>query len=164
MAEKLYMTLRMVFDVFFFTFLYIGGALTLEADYKSVITISGASIAGSAVLAYFRRDRDYKEIFFKSACASIVGLVMGAIITKRWEIDSTEYVVGVYFFASLLSIFIIKGLLTFTEQNAVGMVFTIFQKFLPSQNGTQLIKTEIAVTKDGETIQKTGEKENEGNT
>ncbi len=141
--------MKAVFDFVFLTTLYIGGVITLETDWRYALVISSASVAGSIVLAYYRRDRDYKEIFFKSACASILGLVVGAVVTKRWEIESVEYLIGTYFFASLLSIFFIKGLLSFVEQNAVGMIITIAQKFLP--NG-QLVKTQIAVTKEGDTV------------
>ncbi len=140
--------IKNLFDFCLLTSLYVGGILTLGTDWQYVLAISSASVAGSIVLAYFRRDRDYKEIFFKSACASILGLVVGAVSTKYYNIEATEYVIGVYFFASLLSIFFIKGLLSFVENNATQMVITVFQKFLPSG----VVKTSVAITKDGEAV------------
>jgi uncharacterized membrane protein YfcA len=159
--------IKTIFDFVFLTALYIGGIFTLNTDALYVVTIAGSSIAGSVVLAYYRRDRDYKEIFFKSACASICGLVVGAVITRWKEIDFIEYTIAIYFFASLLSLFFIKGLLAFAEQNASGMIVTIWQRVIGIQGdrgafprvipdgSSQVIKTEILVQKDGHTVDTT---------
>lgn len=119
--------MKFMADILLLTALYIGGAFALNTEVVYIATIALASISGSVVLAYFKRDRDRKEIFFKSAAAAMCGLVIGAIITRRYEITATEYVIGVYFFASLLSIFVIKGMLAFTEQNAADIVRNILQ-------------------------------------
>jgi uncharacterized membrane protein YfcA len=156
--------MKFIIDAMMLSLLYIGGVIALNTDLTYIVTIAGASIAGSVVLAYFRRDRDHREIFFKAACSSLCGLVTGAVITKRWEITAVEYVIAVYFSASLLSLFFIKGLLSFTEQNAQGLIVTILQRIINPQNGRllpsvtpddtvppnnrgQVIQTDVIVTK-----------------
>lgn len=159
--------MKFVGDALILTLLWLGGVIALNTDIVYIATIAGASLAGSIVLAYFRRDRDHKEIFFKSACASMCGLVAGAVITRRWEVVAVEYTIAVYFFTSLLSLFFIKGLLAFTEQNASGLVISILQKIVNSKTGGSLslnqhdteppatvVKTDIIVKKDGEVIEK----------
>lgn len=155
MPTRILEHLKFTFDVFLITFLYIGGLFAISNEMLHTIIICGASVSGALVLAYFRRERNTKEIFFKSACAAISGLVCGVIVVRRWEITSIEYEIGAHFFSSLLSFFLIKGLLNVTEQNASGIVTTIIQRIF-SVNGNQvnatkeIVKTDIIVKQDGE--------------
>ncbi len=136
--------------------------MVLNPGLEFIVTVLGASLAGAVVLAYFRRDRNHREIFFKTVCAAICGLVSGSILTRYYAVEPIEYVVAIYFFAGLLSLFFIKGLLSVTEQNASGLIVTVIQRILNTQNGTvridpaapdTIIKTDVLVKKDGEIVQ-----------
>ena len=155
--------MKLIFDVILMAGLYLGGVFVLNTQIEYIITIMGASLAGAVVLAYFRRDRVHREIFFKAACAAMCGLVSGAVFSRYYQVESIEYIVAIYFFASLLSLFFIKGLLSVTEQNASGLIVTVIQRILntngsdnlklrPNESDT-VIKTDIVVKKDGEIIQ-----------
>ena len=165
-GEKMISQLKLVFDVTAFLLIYLGGILAFNIDKVNALTIVGASAAGAFVLVYFRRDRDYKEIFFKAGCASISGLVFGAVITKYYALEASEYVFATYFFASMLSVFFLKGLLAVTEQNATGIIISILQRFQPVNGSVSIspvadapnggeppaieAQTTIKVEKDGE--------------
>lgn len=140
-GEKMISQLKLVFDVTAFLLIYLGGILAFNIDKVNALTIVGASAAGAFVLVYFRRDRDYKEIFFKAGCASISGLVFGAVITKYYSMVAAEYIFATYFFASMLSVFFLKGLLAVTEQNASGFIISIIQKFAPAA-GYKIVPTD----------------------
>lgn len=168
--------MKLIFDALMLSALYVGGVLTLNDDVTYILTITGASVAGSVVLAYFRRDLNHREVFFKAACSSLCGLVAGAVITKRYEIKDVEYIVAIYFFGSLLSLFFIKGLLSFAESNASNVIITILQRFIPPANNKNdprsplsitpsddeqatVVTTEIEVSKDGEVVEQHTTKE-----
>jgi hypothetical protein len=168
MPMRILGTMKFSFEVIAFVVFYVGGAFALNTSFSYNITIVGASICGALVLAYFRRDRDYKEIFFKSACAAISGLVLGATLVRYYNFESIEYVIAVYFFASMLSLFLIRGLLAVTEQNATGFIVTVFQRILNTSGSNTLnvtphdttppitplagkvLKTDIIIKKDGD--------------
>src|SRR5438270_5331610 len=103
--DKMFSQLKLVLDVTAFVVIYLGGIMAFNIDTVNALTIVGASVAGALVLVYFRRDRDYKEIFFKAGCASISGLVFGSVISKYYVLASSEYIFATYFFASMLSVF-----------------------------------------------------------
>ena len=156
--------MKFTLDATFLIALYLGGVVVLNTDLTQTLIMIGAAVAGSIVLAYFRRDRDYREIFYKSVCSSISGLVTGAFITKYYEVESREYIIGIYFITSLLSLFFIKGLLSVVEQNASGFIITIFQRILNTgpANGLKItppavIETQVVVEKKDDT--KEGENE-----
>lgn len=145
--------------------LYIGGVLALNMPVETFsnpeyfLTVAGASLAGAIVLAYYRRELSYKELFFKIGCASILGVVCGSIITAYFSVVTTPYILGSYFFSSLLAIFLIRALLSVTEQNASGFVITVIQTLLrtrvadsqsvvPQTNSAAVLKTEIVVKPD----------------
>ena len=134
--EKMLAILRTTLDAALIIFLYIGGVLTLNMpiDYHliDILTVIGASLAGAVVLVYYRRELSYKEIFFKVGCAAILGVVCGSVITTYFNLHALPYVFAVYFFSSLLAIFIIRGLLSVTEQNATNIVITVLQTLIRS--------------------------------
>lgn len=155
--------MKFILDALLMTGLYLGGVFVLNTQIEYIFTIMGASLAGAIVLAYFRRDRDHKEIFFKTACAAICGLVSGSVIARYYQVESMEYVAAIYFIASLLALFFIKGLLSVTEQNASGLIVTVIQRILntqgsnlrisPHETADTVIKTDVVVKKSGEIIQ-----------
>jgi hypothetical protein len=166
-GDKMFSQLKLILDVTAFVVIYLGGVAAFNIDTVNALTIVGASVAGALVLVYFRRDRDYKEIFFKAGCASISGVVFGSVISKYYALESSEYIFATYFFASMLSVFFLKGLLAVTEQNATGVIISILQRFQPvsgnlrispvtdipnSQDEPPVIEaqTTIKVQKDGE--------------
>lgn len=134
--------MQFIFDVILLSSLYVGGIIVLNPDLKNILTVLGSSLAGAIVLAYFRRDRDYKEIFFKTACAAICGLVTGSTLIKYQEIAATEYAIAVYFLSGLLSLFFIRGLLFVTEQNASNFIVTIAQRFFKGG----IVETDVTLT------------------
>lgn len=146
--DKVISEMKFLADAIFMLTLYIGGALTLDLELRSVIVIVLASLSGAVVLSYFRRDRDYREIFYKSACAAICGLVCGAAIARYFQIEHVEYIIINYFLSALLSLFFIRGLLYVTEQNATNVLLVFLQRVLNTQTKTE---TKLTVTPETET-------------
>lgn len=157
-TDKMFALLRSTLDVALIIFLYIGGvlALNMPIDYHltDILTVAGASLAGAVVLAYYRRELSYKEIFFKVGCAAILGVVCGSVITTYFDLHALPYVLAVYFFSSLLAIFIIRGLLSVTEQNATSIVVSVLQTLIRApRNGLPQVtptveQTEITIKTD----------------
>ena len=138
--ERMVSNMKVVFDAMLFITLY-SGVVLLNPDLSNVLSNIVASVAGATVLAYFRRDRDYKEIFFKSACAAISGYVIGALLVRWYNVEAVEYKFAFFFFASLLSLFLLRGLVAVTEQNASGFIISIIQKFAPAA-GYKIVPTD----------------------
>lgn len=145
LTERVLSGMKFLFDMILMTALYFGGIVALNIEWRYVLTVAGASIAGAMVLAYFRRDRHTKEMFYRSASAAICGLVSGAGLAKWFAIHAIEYTLVLYFFSALLSLFFIRALVTITEDNAGNAVILILQKILRMHD-----KAELKITADNE--------------
>ena len=135
---------RITFDILLMAFLYIGGAITLNVNWTYLVIIIFASLSGAAVLSYFKREREVKEIVYRAGCAALCGLVVGAAITRYLDTQFAEYVLATYFLSSLLSLFFIGSLLAITEKNATNVLLGILQRLLntaqPKQIGLEIEK------------------------
>jgi hypothetical protein len=141
LLEKMVSNMKLVFDAMLFLTLY-SGVVLLNPESSNVVANLIASIAGATTLAYFRRDRDYRELFFKSASAAISGYVVGALLVRWYDIETQEYKFATFFFAALLSLFLLRGLVSVTDQNANGFIISIIQKFIPPISGYKIVPTD----------------------
>lgn len=123
-------------------------SIAVNANWESLLVAIGGSFSGSIVLAYFRRDSRKVEQMFKTLCSSICGLVLGAALQEYLIIEGLRYSLLLYFFSGLLSLALLRGLLSATEQNAAMACKHLLQRIFnlqlenerrrPSDEGRQI--------------------------
>lgn len=118
-----------IMDAAILTVCFAFNAFMLDADTQSILIAVGGSISGSVILAYFRRDSRILEQFFKVACSSIGGLVLGTVLQEYLHIESSAYRLGLFFTASMLALIVLRSLLSLTENNVAELLRGVLQRF-----------------------------------
>lgn len=119
--------MKIFLDTLLLILFFASGALGLDVPSKVVLIALLGSLSGSIVLAYFRREK-LSEMVFKVMCSSIAGLFLGVGSQEYFQIEKITLIGLNYFLSSLLSLFILKALVSFTESSALKIIKTIFQK------------------------------------
>jgi len=118
-----------IFDALILTVCFAFNTLVLGVDWQAVAVALGGSFSGAVILAYFRRDSRKLEQGFKVLCSSIGGLVLGTVLQEYFQILNPKYQLGLFFVCSLLSLVLLRALISVTEKNAAdickGVMFRI---------------------------------------
>lgn len=117
-----------ILDAAILTVAFMFNALILDAEWESLAIAIGGSLSGSIILAYFRRDSRKVEQFFKVICSALGGLVLGTVLQEYLQIETPGYRLGLFFIASMLSLVVLKSLLSLTEKNSGEIVRGILQR------------------------------------
>lgn len=121
-------SLTRLVDAVILTAAFAFNAVVLDASLQSILIAVGGSISGAIILAYLRQDTRVAEQFFKVACSAISGLVFGTVIIEYWQFEAPAYRLGVFFTASLLSLVVLRALLTLTENNIADVLKSALQR------------------------------------
>ena len=113
--------MKIFIDMLLLFVILIGGVVGLDLPAQVVVTALSGSVAGSLVLTYFQRE-SWLEMVFKVTCSSLSGLFCGAFCQEYLKLEKIAYIGFNYFLASLLSLVVLRALLSTTEKNAVGWV------------------------------------------
>lgn len=122
-----------VFDALILSAALVFNSAALGVDWQYLAVAVGGSLSGAVILAYFRRDSRKIEQVFKAICASISGMVIGAFIQEHFQIERPQNILAVFFFASLLSLVLLRSLLVITERNAGDILRDALQRLLNLQ-------------------------------
>jgi hypothetical protein len=111
-------TTMKVIETLVFTAIYAFISYVLGAEWTYYVIAFGGSFSGSIVLAYFRREPQVWEAALKIGCSTICGIIGGSVAQEYLQVLNPKYIVGLFFLCSLISLVILKALLSLTERNA----------------------------------------------
>lgn len=120
--------LTRIIDAVLLTVAFLFNAVILDASLQSILIAVGGSVSGAIILAYLRQDARWLEQFFKVSSSAISGIVFGTVIVERWALTAPAYRLGVFFTSSLLSLVVLRALLTLTENNIADVLRSLLQR------------------------------------
>jgi len=110
--------MKFALDILLMSGLYMAEYSLWQTDLAYIFVILGASIAGAFRARILRRDRDIRRFFYKTSIRGDLRSRFGCDDYAVLHIESTAYMIGVYFFLVALSLFFIRALLNRQRQNA----------------------------------------------
>ena len=149
-----------IHDAAILTIAFVFNALVLDAEWQSLAIAIGGSISGAVILAYFRRDTRRIEQMFKVLASAIGGLVLGTVLQKYLNIESEEYRLGLFFSCSMLSLIVLRSLLSLTENNVAELIRGVLQRVFNLRVETEKVKSRVRRNEEkiAELQQKEGDK------
>ena len=133
-----------VLDAAILTVAFLFNLLAIDPEWQSLAIAVGGSFSGSVVLAYFRRDIQKAEQMFKVIASAIGGLVLGTVLQKYLHIESEEYRLCLFFASGLLSLVVLRALLSLTETNVADLLRSILQRLFNLRVETDAVKRKVA--------------------
>ena len=115
-------------DAVILTAAFAFNAAVLDASLQAIVIAVGGSVSGAIILAYLRQDGRWLEQFFKVATSAIAGLVLGTVGIEYFVITAPAFRLGVFFTSSLLSLVVLRSLLTLTENNIADVLKSLVQR------------------------------------
>ena len=115
-------------DAVILTAAFAFNAAVLDASLQAIVIAVGGSVSGAIILAYLRQDGRWLEQFFKVATSAIAGLVLGTVVIEYFVITAPAFRLGVFFTSSLLSLVVLRSLLTLTENNIADVLKSLVQR------------------------------------
>lgn len=122
--------MKPLLDALILSVVFIYNTAFLGLDWQYVAIAVGGSFSGAVILAYFRRDDRKAEQVFKTLCASISGIIVGAAIEEWFQMHSAKMVLIMFFLSGLLSLVMLRTLLGLTERNAAEICKDVLQRLL----------------------------------
>lgn len=117
-----------VFDGIVLLAVFLWNTAVLGIDWHYIAVAVGGSFSGAVILAYFRRDPRKGEQAFKTLSAAVSGIIIGSAIEEYFTLESTKFIVGVFFLSGLLSLAVLRALINLTEQSAGDILKDLLQR------------------------------------
>lgn len=136
-------TFMKLHDAAILTIAFVFNAFVLDAEWQSLMVAVGGSISGAVILAYFRRDTRKAEQLFKVLASAIGGLVLGTVLQRYLHIESEEYRLGLFFATSMLSLVVLRSLLSLTENNVAELIRGVLQRVFNLRVETEKVKKRV---------------------
>ena len=100
----------------------------LEIDWRYVALVLGSSCAGSLIFGYIQPEKRFSYQVYKGLISTVSGLVVGSYIVHRLHYEAGAEVGFAYFISSMLSLILMRTVVSLTEKNSRTFAVTILQR------------------------------------
>lgn len=132
-----------LFDAISLTLIFVFNALILDPEWLSIALAVGGSLSGAMMLAYFRRDNTFWELFLKVCSSAIGGLVLGTVLQEYLNIEPPAYKLGLFFFSSLLALGTIGAMLSIADKNLAAVLKAVLQRLSGIKLENEVIRQDV---------------------